>query len=262
MKIEKYAQGTPCWICLGTPDTDGGKQFCSMLFGWEFAEAEMFPGTPDGPVVFNAAKDGELAGVIAPQLGEPDAPASWAFNWAVNDVDASTDKAAELGGSVTMPPMDMADQGRVTVVADPNGVDAILWQGKEHIGAGVMFEHGTFTWAQLITRNRTASTNFLAQLLGLDLNSGPAPGGGYNDVLMLGSEPMVGIMEMPDEEADAGTPNHWIIYFHVDDVDATVDRAIANGANTIASPTQLAHIGRIAVVSDPQGAVLGLVTPA
>ena len=261
MKIESYKQGTPCWVCLGTPDTECGKQFYSTLFGWEYQEAEMFPGVPDSPVVFNAKIGDELAGVIAPNLGEPDAPAAWAFNWAVDDVDGSVERVSELGGSVTMPPMDMADQGRVAVVADPNGVDAILWQGKEHIGAGVMFEHGSFTWAQLITRNRSVSTSFHRQLLGLSLDSGPAPGGGINDVLMLGREPMVGIMDLPDDVADAGTPNHWVIYFHVDDVDATIELAIDNGATIIMSPTQLAHIGRIAIVTDPQGATFGLVTP-
>ena len=43
MKIESYKQGTPCWICLGTPDVDSGKQFYSTLFGWEYEDAEMFP---------------------------------------------------------------------------------------------------------------------------------------------------------------------------------------------------------------------------
>ena len=125
-----------------------------------------------------------------------------------------------------------------------------------------MFEHGSFTWAQLITRNRTVSTAFLAYLLSLSIDSGPAPGSGINSVLMLKDEPMVGIMDMPDDVADAGTPNHWIIYFHVDDFDDAVDLAATNGASTIMAPTQLAHIGRIAIISDPQGALVGLITPA
>ena len=222
----------------------------------------MFLGMPDCPTVFNAAIGDELVGVIAPQLGEPDVPASWAFNWAVDDVDACAQTAYETGGEIIEPSMDVGDQGRVAVVADPNGVEAILWQGKEHIGAGIMFEHGSFTWAQLITRNRKVSTAFLAYLLSLSIDSGPAPGSGINSVLMLKDEPMVGIMDMPDDVADAGTPNHWIIYFHVDDVDAAVDLAATNGASTIMAPTQLAHIGRIAIISDPQGALVGLITPA
>ena len=137
MKIESYKQGTPCWICLGTPDTDASRQFYSKLFGWEYADAEMFPGMPDCPTVFDAAIGDELVGVIAPQLGEPDVPASWAFNWAVDDVDACAQTAYETGGEIIEPSMDVGDQGRVAVVADPNGVEAIFWQGKEYIGAGI-----------------------------------------------------------------------------------------------------------------------------
>ena len=106
-------------------------------------------------------------------------------------------------------PMDIFDLGRMSAIADPNGAPAALWRAGSHIGAGVMFEHGTFTWAQLITRDREASTTFHRKLLGLG-DSGPAPGGGVN--LTLDHEPMVGIM-------DAGRfnwpPNHWIVYFHV-----------------------------------------------
>ena len=262
MKIDKYAQGTPCWVCLGTPDTDAGKFFYAELFGGEYDDAEMFPGMPDGPVVFNAKKGDDFVGVIAPQLGEGEESAAWMFNFAVDDVDSSVKRVAELGGSMIADPMDIGDQGRVAVAADPNGVEAILWQGKNHIGAGVVDADASFSWVQLLTRNMEASTGFYVDLFHIGRSSGPAPGGGVNDVLMVGSEPVAGIKGMPEDIAVLETPNHWIIYFRVDDIDAAVDRAIANGANTIASPTQLAHIGRIAVVSDPQGAVFGLVTPA
>ncbi len=224
----------------------------------------MNPGAADGPVYSNAKKGDDFVGAIYEQPDEVVAsgfPATWSVTFSVDDIETSTASVSDLGGSVNMGPMDVFELGRMSAIADPNGAPAALWQAGSHIGASVMFEHGSFTWAQLITRDREASTTFHRKLLGLDLDSGPAPGGGVNDVLTLDHEPMVGIMDMPDDVADAGTPNHWVIYFHVDDVDATIDLAIANGATLIMSPTQLAHIGRIAIVSDPQGAVFGLVTP-
>lgn len=38
-----YAQGTPCWIDIGTPDLDAAIAFYSDLFGWEIEKglAEM-----------------------------------------------------------------------------------------------------------------------------------------------------------------------------------------------------------------------------
>ena len=261
MKIESYSHGSPCWVCLGTTDTDDARRFYAELFGWEYAEAEMFPGMADSPVVFNASKGGDLAGAIAPHLGKPGSPASWAFNFSVDDVESAVARAGQLGGAVNMGPMDVGELGRVAVVADPNGVETILWQARKFIGAGVMFEHGTFTWAQMVTRHRTTSSSFHGRLLGMEINTMPAPGGGSNDVLLSGEVPMVGIMDMPDEAAEQETPDHWIVYFHVDDVDATVELAAAMGGTAIMAPNQFADIGRIAVVADPQGAVLGLITP-
>ena len=51
--------------------------------------------------------------------GEGEFPA-WSVWFAVEDCDASTAKAVELGATVMMPPNDM-DFGRGAVVADPQG---------------------------------------------------------------------------------------------------------------------------------------------
>ena len=264
MKIESYKQGSPCWIELGTPSQESSKKFYVALFGWNYFDVEMEPGVPSSPVYSNAKKGDEFVGAMYPHHEEVVAsgmPAIWSITFSVDDIEKSTERVVELGGSVNLGPMDIFDLGRMSSVADPNGAPISLWEAGQHIGAGRMFEHGTFTWGQLTTRNRPASTKFLSQLLGFGLDSGPGPDGGHNDVLMSGDEPMVGITEMPVETAASGTPNHWVVYFHVDDVDASVELAVANGGTVIMEPNQLAHIGRIAVASDPQGAVFGMVTP-
>jgi predicted enzyme related to lactoylglutathione lyase len=51
--------------------------------------------------------------------GEGEFPA-WSAWFGVEDCDASAARAAELGGSVLMPPNDM-ESGRAAVIADPQG---------------------------------------------------------------------------------------------------------------------------------------------
>lgn len=46
-------------------------------------------------------------------------PAHWLVYFAVADVDASTDRAKELGGTVNMPPTDIPNMGRFAVLCDP-----------------------------------------------------------------------------------------------------------------------------------------------
>ena len=47
-------------------------------------------------------------------------PASWGVTFAVEDADATAEKAAELGGKVVLAPID-GPWVRMTVIADPQG---------------------------------------------------------------------------------------------------------------------------------------------
>ena len=49
-----------------------------------------------------------------------DVPAHWSVTFAVDDADATADRAAALGGQVVVPPFD-APWVRMTVITDPQG---------------------------------------------------------------------------------------------------------------------------------------------
>jgi uncharacterized protein len=51
---------------------------------------------------------------------QPDLPAHWSVTFAVDDADATAEKAAQLGGQVVIPPFD-APWVRMTLIADPQG---------------------------------------------------------------------------------------------------------------------------------------------
>jgi predicted enzyme related to lactoylglutathione lyase len=55
----------------------------------------------------------------------------------------------------------------------------------------------------------------------------------------------------------AEVPSYWLVYFSVEDVDGTYERALGAGAREMLSPVDYPG-GRLAIVSDPQGAAFGL----
>ena len=59
-----------------------------------------------------------------------------------------------------------------------------------------------------------------------------------------------------------GVESHWLSYLAVDDVDKRVAQMTSSGASVERAPFDVPNVGRIAVVRDPGGAVLGLLTPA
>ena len=85
-------------------------------------------------------------------------------------------------------------------------------------------------------------------------------GGGYTIFLSDGMG-VAGTMAMPEHLRERGVPSHWSVYFQVTDLGAVVAQAVANGAHVGLPPTDIAMVGRIAYLMDPQGAGFGLTQP-
>ena len=54
-------------------------------------------------------------------------------------------------------------------------------------------------------------------------------------------------------------PAHWQPYVAVDDPDRTTAKATELGGSALMEPMDVPNVGRIAVLRDPQGAVLGII---
>ncbi len=50
----------------------------------------------------------------------------------------------------------------------------------------------------------------------------------------------------------------WFAFIEVDDVDSRVDKARTLGADVVQQPHDVPNVGRVAVLRDPIGAVIGL----
>ena len=108
-------EGVFVWDELGTTDVDGAQHFYEQVFGWTTSDmGEEFGGYR----IFNRGEDG-IAGVMA--LPDASVPVHWQPYVAVEDPDATSAKAVELGGSVLIEVMDVPKVGRLAVLRDPQG---------------------------------------------------------------------------------------------------------------------------------------------
>jgi hypothetical protein len=115
---------------LSTPDPDGCRAFYGAVFGWETdafdtGEGEIalwrVPGYVGGEPEQPVARD--VVGAMVPMDDErfPEGtPAHWSIDFWVDDVDATAEAAAALGGAARVPPHD-APGFRQSVLADPHG---------------------------------------------------------------------------------------------------------------------------------------------
>jgi predicted enzyme related to lactoylglutathione lyase len=85
------------------------------------------------------------------------------------------------------------------------------------------------------------------------------PSGKYT-TLQVGETSVAGLMKIPPDAQ--GMPPSWGCYVTVDDVDATCKRAAQLGGKVVMPVMDIPSVGKMAVIQDPQGAVLSVITYA
>lgn len=110
--------GTFGWDELWTTDRKKAAAFYTGLFGWGAKESDM-----GGMGVYTEWQNGgqSIGGMmeIAPEMGP--VPPNWLPYVMVEDCNATADKAAATGGKLMVPPQDIPNVGRFSVIQDPQG---------------------------------------------------------------------------------------------------------------------------------------------
>jgi len=120
---------------------------------------------------------------------------------------------------------------------------------------------GKIIWHDLLTHDLKGSKEFYGSLFGWEFESiGNDSGFGNNSAYTLIRHKGQMIGGMIDTMVLNGKDDisQWIVVMSVDDVDKAASVFAASGGEVITSPTDLKRRGRLAVVRDAEGALLGL----
>ncbi|MEV0578864.1 VOC family protein [Streptomyces sp. RTGN2] len=113
---------------------------------------------------------------------------------------------------------------------------------------------GTPCWVSLIVHGLHTTQNFYAELFGWEFGPGPEQLGPYVRALIDGKE-VAGIGQLPP---DRHLPIAWTTYLATDDADLTAEAIRACGGTVGVGPLDAGEAGRMAIASDPGGAVFGI----
>ncbi len=173
-------------------------------------------------------------------------------------------KVREAGGTVYADAFDVFSSGRMAVLADPAGAPFCVWQAGEHHGAELVNEPGAFGWYELTTRDPDGSKRFYSAVFGWRTSAVDMGEFDYTLCHRPGErEPqsgdeLGGMMPMVGDAWPADMPPHWMVYFLVEDTDAAASRCEELGGRVPQPPFDTPQ-GRIAVLTDPQGAVFSVI---
>ena len=117
----KDQSGSFCWADLNTPDVANASKFYSGLFGWTLEEGA-------NGYVHIKNNDTYIGGMPPAQFSDPNIPPHWLIYIAVDDCNASTSKAKQLGAKICMGPTPIENVGSMTVLADPQNAAFALFE--------------------------------------------------------------------------------------------------------------------------------------
>jgi predicted enzyme related to lactoylglutathione lyase len=251
----EYSAGEFCWVELIVPDTDAAADFYADLLGWD---RERYEPDPEGYWYFKSR--GKLVAGLE-SIRTPGQVPAWLSYVRVGDAAETAAKVGDAGGAILDGPLAVpGDAGALAICQDTEGAVFALWEPGTLSGSELVNEPGTWTWNNLMTRDLDRAREFYGKVFGWKATQrsevpefvwnwqveGQRWPEGLGNVIVMGSE------------IPADAPPHWQVYLMVERADVSVETTTKRGGTLLFGPQDL-PLGRMAVLSDPQGASFGII---
>ena len=247
-------RGRFVWYELMTTDMKAAMAFYTKVVGWGAWDASM----PDRPYILFSEGPAAVGGL----MGLPaDADASgakpgWIGYVGVDDVDATAERIARLGGAVHVPPTDIAGTSRFAIVSDPQSTRFALfkWLNPAQAPRADPDAAGRVGWNELFAADWEAAFAFYGEVFGWQKEEAEAGETGTYQLFSAGGRTIGGMRTKPAIAPET----FWLYYFNVGDVDAAARRVSAGGGKIVHDPMEVRGGRWIVQCMDPQGALFAL----
>jgi predicted enzyme related to lactoylglutathione lyase len=234
------------WHEQVSSEPEQARDFYTRLFDWD---TEVFmPGEADYLMISSSGQN--QGGLAKAMEGAP--PPHWLSHVRVERLEDTIEKATDAGGKVAAGPFEMGEVGRMAIIADPQGAYISAYEAK----GDRQVPEGVFVWDELGTTDADGAQRFYEEVFGWTTNDMGPDYGGYR-IFNRGETGIAGLMTLPEQSI----PPHWQPYVAVEDPDGKAAKAAELGGSVLAEPMDVPDVGRIAVLSDPQGATFGIIKP-
>lgn len=246
-----HLPGKFVWFEHASPDVSRARKFYEGLLGWHIE------GMPMGEQTYYMILVGN-EGIGGFSTAAPGQPSRWISYLSVDDVDRAHAAALAAGARSSFAPTDFGAIGRAAGIVDPTGAALSLWKGSQGDRPDVdRTAVGDWYWNELMTADDTKALAFYERVFGYSRDSMDMGPQGTYYLLKTGDKLRAGLMKLPMPEA----PTMWQPYVRVADCDATATQGPALGAQLVVPPTDIPGVGRFAVLVDPLGASIAVITP-
>lgn len=245
------------WYELHTPDAGAAEAFYKPVLGWGTQDTGM-PGRKYILVSVDETPIGGLLEKPASAFADGEKP-RWVGYIGLRDLAKSCERLQKAGGTLHRPAEQIPGVGTFAVVADPEGAVVVLFQPAD--GASRPEQPPTCTpgmpvWHELAADDLDSTFRFYADLFGWtkvhELDMGP---NGIYQMFGTGGGPIGGMMRRMNAAQHTG----WLFYFHVEGIEAAMDRVKQHGGTVVFGPSPIPGDAQIAHCLDRGGALFGIV---
>jgi len=243
------------WYELITTETDAAKVFYANVLGWETGEVS----TPSRTYTLFRVGDTPVSGLmkLPEDARRRGAKPQWIGYVGVDDVDAAIDLFQRLGGAVHVPPTDIPNVGRFSIVADPQMATLALLEllqtdQERHVASDTP---GRVGWHELLAANWTEALAFYCEVFGWRKAEVNVGAWGMYQRFSVGGQTIGGMVTKPPK---VSVP-FWLYYFNIGDIDAVAKRVKTGGGQILYGPVEVPDGSWIVHCTDPQGAIFALV---
>jgi predicted enzyme related to lactoylglutathione lyase len=247
--------GKIVWADLFVDDVERAREFYTGLFGWGWRWV-----TEDRATYGLLLRDGvPVAGIAYLDPDRSPAPyARWVHYVSTTDVPEVAVATTAGGGRVLLTPRSYPERGEFSVLADPEGaifgtMDSIAGDPGDYRA-----RDGEWLWHVLYSRNMNSAARFYGDRFGYELFEYAWREDQPRLVLASQGYARASISPMPANREDAHAA--WVGFVMTADVPATVARARSLGAEVLFPPSPEDHDNGIAIIADPLGGIVGLLS--
>jgi predicted enzyme related to lactoylglutathione lyase len=242
-------QGKFVWADLVTDDVPAARKFYSDLFGWTFQSV--------GDYIVVANQDHPICGMFQRQQSkERSAQPRWLGYISTKNVQGAQRAVLKLGGRVLEAPQKLPKRGEQAVFTDPEGATFGVIKSSSGDPQDLKPDPGDWVWMQLLSRDAARASEFYRQIGGYEVIQNTESNRLSDFVLVSKGYARATVRTIPSDRTQ--TKPDWLPYVRVSSATDSTARARQLGGEVLVEPKPEFLQGKVAVVRDPTGAVIGL----
>lgn len=247
--LKPAAPGEFIWHDLITSNPAAAEKFYPAVFGWTMTAAD----DNSYSIKLNNVEIGNM--YLWPAKDTKKVQAEWISAIASKNTSSTEKQIAEMGGTVLIQAKYIKGKGTQGVYRDSQGAVFAVLQSENNVSADAPVNDGDFFWQDLFTLDTSAASDYYQKLFDYEADQVDISENLTRVMLSTSGYARAGIAKMPELVKKPV----WLPYILVEDVAGTVKKAVENGGKAIVEPQASLLDGNLAVIADPQGAVIGLI---